>query len=54
MAWDKNRPYFPLEDSGEIDDYDWGFTPTAKDIEAIYHDGSVTGGHNDKTEPTER
>ena len=39
MAWDKDRPYFPLEDSGEIDDYDWGYTPTSEDIDAIYRDG---------------
>lgn len=51
MAWDKNRPYFPLKDSGEIDDYVWGFTPTVKDIEAIYHDGraQVEGRYSKKT-----
>ena len=50
MAWDKNRPYFPLEDNGEIDDYDWGFPPSAKDIETMYHDGraQVRSRHGNK------
>ena len=53
MVWDKNRPYFPLGRSGEIDDYDWGFTPTNEDIEAIYRDGTAqvkeTYGERTKT-----
>ena len=41
MAWNKDRPYFPLKDGGEIDDYDWGYTPTSEDIDAIYRDGKA-------------
>lgn len=41
MAWDKDRPYFPLDKDGNIDDYDWGFTPEKEDVEAIYRDGKA-------------
>ena len=42
MAWDKNRPYIPVDEDGDMLRQKSGINPTKKDIGTIYESGSAT------------
>lgn len=39
MAWDKNRPYIPVDEDGDMLRQKSGVNPTKNDIDAIYESG---------------